>query len=82
MPGHRHLTVRLLRALGLPARYVSGYLHPDLDARPGYTMAGQSDAWVEYWAADWTGLDPANQAPAVERHVAADRGRAYADVSR
>ena len=44
------LTVALMRAAGLPARYVSGYLHPDPKAEPGSTAVGQSHAWVEYWA--------------------------------
>ena len=45
------IAVSLLRAAGVPARYVSGYLHPDPEARPGSTSVGQSHAWVEYWAA-------------------------------
>lgn len=42
-----HLTLAGLRALGIPARYVSGYLHPDPRAGIGETMVGQSHAWVE-----------------------------------
>src|SRR6202041_300455 len=41
------LTVALLRAVGLPARYVSGYLHPQPDAEPGDEMEGESHAWAE-----------------------------------
>ena len=52
------LTVALLRAAGLPARYVSGYLHPDPEAEPGQAVAGQSHAWVEYWAGDWVAARP------------------------
>src|SRR5205814_8103331 len=44
-----HLTVGLLRAHGIPARYVSGYLHPKRDGEIGETVAGQSHAWVEWW---------------------------------
>ena len=47
-----HLTVGLLRARGIPARYVSGYLHPKVEAEVGETVAGQSHAWVEWWAAN------------------------------
>jgi transglutaminase-like putative cysteine protease len=72
--------VSLLRATGLPARYVSGYLHPDPKAEPGSTSIGQSHAWVEYWAGSWTALDPTSGAPVGERHVAVARGRDYADV--
>jgi transglutaminase-like putative cysteine protease len=39
-----HLAVGLLRGLGMPARYVSGYLHPDPAAGIGDTVAGQSHA--------------------------------------
>jgi transglutaminase-like putative cysteine protease len=75
-----HVTVALLRAAGLPARYVSGYLHPDTKAKPGSTAVGQSHAWVEYWAGSWTALDPTSGAPVGERHVVVARGRDYADV--
>ena len=75
-----HVTVALMRAAGLPARYVSGYLHPDTRARPGSTAIGQSHAWVEYWAGSWVALDPTSGAPVGERHVAVARGRDYADV--
>lgn len=74
------LTVALMRAAGLPARYVSGYLHPDPEAGPGSTAVGQSHAWVEYWAGAWTPLDPTSGAPVGERHVVVARGRDYADV--
>jgi transglutaminase-like putative cysteine protease len=76
-----HLTVGLLRGLGMPARYVSGYLHPDPDAGVGDTVAGQSHAWVEYWAGGWIGTDPTNQIFADDRHVLVARGRDYADVA-
>ena len=74
------LAVALLRAAGLPARYVSGYLHPDAQAEPGRTSIGQSHAWVEYWAGSWVPLDPTSGAQVGERHVVVARGRDYADV--
>jgi transglutaminase-like putative cysteine protease len=74
------LTVALMHAAGLPARYVSGYLHPDPKAQPGSTAVGQSHAWVEYWAGSWTPLDPTSGAAVGERHVVVARGRDYADV--
>jgi transglutaminase-like putative cysteine protease len=74
------IAVSLLRAAGLPARYVSGYLHPKPEAEPGSTAVGQSHAWVEYWAGGWTALDPTSLAPVGERHVVVARGRDYADV--
>jgi transglutaminase-like putative cysteine protease len=74
------LTVALMRTAGLPARYVSGYLHPDPEAEPGSTSVGQSHAWVEYWAGSWVALDPTSLASVGERHVAVARGRDYGDV--
>jgi len=74
------LTVALMRSVGLPARYVSGYLHPKAQADPGSTAVGQSHAWVEYWAGDWTPLDPTSGANVGERHVVVARGRDYTDV--
>jgi transglutaminase-like putative cysteine protease len=74
------IAVSLMRATGLPARYVSGYLHPDPKAEPGSTSVGQSHAWVEYWAGSWIALDPTSGAPVGERHVAVARGRDYGDV--
>ncbi|MCD0451073.1 transglutaminase family protein [Actinocorallia sp. API 0066] len=75
-----HLTVGMLRTVGLPARYVSGYLHPDPSALPGDTLEGQSHAWVEYWAGDWVAHDPTNGVAVGECHVTVARGRDYDDV--
>jgi len=75
-----HVTVALLRAAGLPARYVSGYLHADPAAEPGQTAVGESHAWVEYWAGSWLPCDPTSGAPVRERHVVVARGRDYADI--
>lgn len=75
-----HLTVALLREVGLPARYVSGYLHPQPDAEPGDETEGQSHAWVEFWAGGWVACDPTNLSPVGERHVMVAAGRDYGDV--
>jgi transglutaminase-like putative cysteine protease len=76
-----HLTIALLRGLGLPTRYVSGYLHPERDAELHRPVAGQSHAWIEYWAGDWFGYDPTNRVRADESHVVVGRGRDYGDVT-
>ncbi|MEU6373491.1 transglutaminase family protein [Streptomyces sp. NPDC046909] len=76
-----HLTLGLLRGVGLPARYVSGYLHPERDAELHRPVAGQSHAWIEYWAGDWCGYDPTNRTRADESHVVVGRGRDYDDVT-
>jgi len=75
-----HLVVGLLRALGMPARYVSGYLHPVPSATIDERVIGQSHAWVEWWAGRWTAFDPTNGVPVGERHVVVGRGREYGDV--
>lgn len=75
-----HLTVALLRGVGLPARYVSGYLHPQPEAQPGDEVAGESHAWVEYWSGEWVAFDPTNRAQVGERHVMVAAGRDYGDV--
>jgi transglutaminase-like putative cysteine protease len=76
-----HLTVALLRALDIPARYVSGYLHPKKDAITDETVEGQSHAWVEWWCGGWEGYDPTNAVPTGKRHVLVARGRDYTDVT-
>lgn len=75
-----HVTLALLRAMGLPARYVSGYLHPAVEAEVGETTAGESHAWVEFWAGDWVAVDPTSLTDVGGRHVLLARGRDYADV--
>lgn len=75
------LTVALLRQRGIPARYVSGYLHPAREAEIGQTVEGQSHAWVEWWCGDWVGYDPTNGVAVGPRHVVVARGRDYADVA-
>ncbi|MFL6095418.1 MAG: transglutaminase domain-containing protein [Blastococcus sp.] len=75
-----HVTVGLLRALGLPARYVSGYLHPRPDAGIGQPVTGESHAWVEWWDGGWTAFDPTNSVDVATRHVTLGRGRDYGDV--
>ncbi|MER5432051.1 transglutaminase family protein [Streptomyces sp. NPDC002588] len=76
-----HVTIALLRGLGLPTRYVSGYLHPEREAELHRPVAGQSHAWIEYWAGDWHGYDPTNRTRADESHVVVGRGRDYDDVT-
>jgi len=76
-----HLTIGLCRSLGIPARYVSGYLHPHADAAVGDTVEGASHAWVEAWLGGWLALDPTNGHAVDGQHVAVGRGRDYADVA-
>ncbi|MGW6276738.1 transglutaminase family protein [Kribbella sp. NPDC055071] len=78
---YAHLTLAMLRAVGVPARYVSGYLHTKPDAAVGETVVGESHAWVETWTGDWWGFDPTNDILIGHRHVIVATGRDYADVS-
>lgn len=76
-----HLTVGALRSVGIPARYVSGYLHPERSGAVGEAAAGESHAWVEWWAGGWKAFDPTNRSPVTEHHVVLARGREYQDVA-
>jgi len=76
-----HLSLILLRAMGIPARYVSGYLHPRADAEIGETVDGQSHAWIQAWTGDWWHYDPTNDSAIDERYVSVGVGRDYADVA-
>ncbi len=75
-----HLAIGALRSIGIPARYVSGYLHPDAGAAIGDTVVGESHAWVEWFAGEWQGFDPTNNIEIGDRHVLVGRGRDYGDV--
>jgi transglutaminase-like putative cysteine protease len=75
-----HVTVALLRRLGIPARYVSGYLYSKDDAEIGETVVGESHAWVEYFSGDWVGIDPTNGGPVGLHHIVVAKGREYGDV--
>lgn len=78
---YAHVALVMLRSIGVPARYVSGYLHPRREAAIGESVAGQSHAWVEAWVGEWWGFDPTNNEPIGQRHVGVGRGRDYADVA-
>jgi transglutaminase-like putative cysteine protease len=76
-----HLSLMVLRGMGIPARYVSGYHHPDLDAMIGETVDGQSHAWIQAWTGSWWDHDPTNDCEINEQYVTVGVGRDYADVS-
>jgi transglutaminase-like putative cysteine protease len=75
-----HNTLSLLRAAGIPARYVSGYIHTE-EAEIGVPGVGESHAWVEVWNGAWEAHDPTNGRPVGAAHVLVARGRDYRDVS-
>ena len=81
------LAIACLRANGLAACYVSGYLATD--PPPGKDrMIGidATHAWATVWTPqqsgqfEWLGLDPTNDQMVDERYIAVGRGRDYADV--
>jgi transglutaminase-like putative cysteine protease len=77
---YAHLVVGALRHVGMPARYVSGYLHPNAVPGIGDSAYGESHAWVEWWLGAWVAHDPTNLADVAERHVIVGTGRDYGDV--
>jgi transglutaminase-like putative cysteine protease len=80
-----HLMISGLRALGVPAAYVSGYLRTV--PPPGQARLEGADAmhaWVAIWCgadAGWIGFDPTNGIMAGNSHVIVAIGRDYSDVS-
>jgi transglutaminase-like putative cysteine protease len=80
-----HVMISALRSLGLPARYVSGYIRTRSSAgeqrRQG---AEQSHAWVGCWLGSehgWVDLDPTNDLVVREEHIVLAWGRDYSDVT-
>lgn len=90
-----HIMIACCRGLGLPARYVSGYLLTQPPpGQPRLVGADASHAWVEVYlpgrgaegdeggaAGDWAGFDPTNGRQPGEDYVLLAIGRDYADVS-
>jgi transglutaminase-like putative cysteine protease len=79
-----HLQISCLRALGLPARYVSGYLltRPP-PGRPRLVGADASHAWISTFVPDfgWVSFDPTNDLLPSDEHVTVAHGRDFADVT-
>ena len=75
-----HLSLMLLRAMGIPAYYVSGYLHPKHEAVVGDTVDGRSHAWIQAWTGGWWSYDPTNAIEISEQYVSVGAGRDYTDV--
>jgi transglutaminase-like putative cysteine protease len=75
-----HIFIALMRPLGIPTRYVSGYLFRDVagDRAP----EGASHAWAESFVPGlgWVGFDPTNNLVVEDHHIRVAIGRDYADV--
>ena len=79
-----HVAIAAMRSLGLPARYVSGYLLTQPPpGQPRLLGADASHAWFSVWAPPfgWVDLDPTNNVVVSDAHVTAAWGRDYGDVS-
>jgi transglutaminase-like putative cysteine protease len=82
-----HLTIAMLRVLGVPARYVSGYFFTVDDSTGAVSgtdeVEVETHAWVEAAVPGfgWWAVDPTNQQSVGERHVTIGRGRDYDDVA-
>lgn len=76
-----HAMIGYCRSIGIPARYVSGYIYNG----PHDQLKGAqaTHAWVEVWipAVGWAGLDPTNNHASDGRYVKAAIGRDYADAA-
>ncbi|MDZ4795859.1 MAG: transglutaminase family protein [Bacteroidota bacterium] len=75
-----HVLLVMLRIVGIPARYVSGYICPDKDELRG---AGATHAWVEAYIPfhGWLGFDPTNNCIASDMHVRLAIGRSFTDCT-
>lgn len=75
-----HILLVMLRIVGIPARYVSGYICPDNDELRG---AGATHAWVEAYIPfhGWLGFDPTNNCIASDRHARLAIGRSFTDCT-
>jgi transglutaminase-like putative cysteine protease len=79
-----HLMIAALRAIGLPARYVSGYLLTEPPpGQPRLLGADASHAWLAVYCPGpgWIDLDPTNDLVPGEGHVTVGWGRDYGDVA-
>ncbi len=84
---YAHLTIAMLRGVGIPARYVSGYLFASdertVDDGDPDQVSVQTHAWVEAAVPGhgWYPVDPTNRQVVTDRHVVIGHGRDYDDVA-
>lgn len=76
-----HTMIALLRHVGIPARYVSGYLYRGREDHDRSTPDA-SHAWLDAYLPHlgWVGFDPTNNLVVSRRHIRTALGRDYADV--
>lgn len=80
-----HIQIACLRSIGLPARYVSGYLRTEPQkGKERLVGADESHAWVSVYAGDelgWVDFDPTNNCMANTNHIPVCIGRDFSEVS-
>jgi transglutaminase-like putative cysteine protease len=79
-----HLQIACMRSLGLPGRYVSGYLRTlPPPGKPRLVGADASHAWCSAWCPGegWVDFDPTNDCVPTDGHITVAWGRDYSDVS-
>lgn len=79
-----HTAVAALRSVGVPARYVSGYIETEPPpGMPRLVGVDASHAWCSVWAGElgWLDFDPTNDQMPPRRHVTVGWGRDYDDVA-
>jgi transglutaminase-like putative cysteine protease len=78
-----HLALSCLRALGLPGRYVSGYLVTAIPGQPRLVGADASHAWLQTFCpgVGWIDLDPTNDVIPSDKHITIAYGRDFGDVT-
>ncbi|MBN9023388.1 MAG: transglutaminase family protein [Rhizobiales bacterium] len=80
-----HIMIAGLRDLGVPARYVSGFLRTEPPkGKPRLEGADAMHAWVSAWCGTrtgWVEFDPTNAVEASSDHIVVARGRDYSDVA-
>ena len=79
---YAHLMIAIARSWGIPARYVSGYLHVT-DPSDAQAPGNATHAWVECRLPElgWTAFDPTNQGDVDQQYVRIAVGRDYHDIS-
>jgi transglutaminase-like putative cysteine protease len=75
-----HVLLQMLHTIGIPSRYVSGYICPNKNGMRG---EGATHAWVDAFIPNigWIGLDPTNNCYANEHHIQLAVGRDFSDCT-
>lgn len=69
---YTHILLSLLRADGIPCRYIAGL----------YSCDGETHSWAEYWTEEgWRGIDPTNNCPTNDYYLVLSQGRDYRDCA-